>query len=151
MQYTSKFTSELKASKSEVWKWMTSLEGISKEMSPLMVMTAPANVKSIESVVFEPGKPIFRSWLLLFKVLPFDYSNFTLERVDVDTGFVEQSSMGSMRMWRHVRNIQSKEGGCILTDELTYEPRLAGFVVDKFVKILFNHRHRQLRKHLGCA
>jgi len=88
MQYTSKFTSELKASKSEVWKWMTSLEGISKEMSPLMVMTAPANVKSIESVVFEPGKPIFRSWLLLFKVLPFDYSNFTLERVDVDTGFV---------------------------------------------------------------
>ena len=151
MKYTSKFTSEFKASKHEVWEWMTSLEGISKEMSPLMVMTAPAHVKNIESLSFEPGKPIFRSWLLLFKVLPFDYSNFTLERVDVGTGFIEQSSMISMRLWKHVRNIESREGGCLLTDELIYEPRLAGFIVNRFVEVLFNHRHKQLRRHLGCA
>ncbi|MEE2733520.1 MAG: hypothetical protein VYA55_22050 [Pseudomonadota bacterium] len=149
MKYISRFTSELKASTPEVWEWMTSFEGISKEMSPLMVMTAPAHVKSLESVAFEPGKPIFRSWLLLFKVLPFDYSDFTLERVDVGTGFVEQSSMGSMRLWRHVRNIQSIEGGCMLTDELTYEPRFAGVIAHQFVKMLFKHRHRQLRKHMG--
>jgi len=151
MKYTSRFTSELKASKPQVWEWMTSLDGISKEMSPLLVMTTPANVRNIDSISFEPGKPIFRSWLLLFKIFPFDYSNFTLERVDTGNGFVEQSSMGSMRLWRHVRNVQSKEGGCILIDELTYEPRFAGFIVNKFVQILFRHRHKKLRRNLGCA
>jgi ligand-binding SRPBCC domain-containing protein len=151
MQYTATYSSQLNATPLQLWEWMTSFEGISREMSPLMRMTAPAGVTNLQSLSFEPGKPIYRSWLLLFKFLPFDFSDFTLEKVEPIKGFVEQSTMGSMRLWRHVRRIEPAEQGCVLTDELTYEPRFAGFLASLFVRLLFNHRHKQLRKHFGAT
>lgn len=151
MQYTATYSSELKASPNQVWEWMTSFDGISREMSPIMRMTVPPGVRNLHSVSFEPGKPIFRSWLLLFKFLPFDYSNFTLEKIDIGAGFAEQSTMGSMRLWRHVRTIRALEEGCVLTDELTYEPRFGGSLANWFVRLLFNHRHKQLRRYFGVT
>lgn len=153
MQYSAKFSSHLNASQEEVWQWMTSLDGVTREMSPLLLMTSPEGVKSLDAVSFEPGTPIFRSWLLLFTLIPVDYSNVTLERVDEGSGFVEQSSMGSMRLWRHVRTIQPRQQGSVLIDELTFEPRFAGFgfIANKVVQFLFKHRHKQLRKYLGSA
>src|SRR5512139_1412845 len=105
MQYTATFSSQLNATPMQIWAWMTSFEGISREMSPLMRMTAPPSVTNLQSLAFEPGKPIYRSWLLLLKFLSFDFSDFTLEKVEVGKGFVEQSTMGTMRLWRHVRRI----------------------------------------------
>ncbi len=151
MQYTATYSSDVKAKPEQIWEWMTSLEGISREMSPIMRMTAPAGVTNLQDIAFEPGKPMFRSWFLLFKFLPFDFSDFALERLEVGSGFVEQSTMGSMRLWRHVRQIKASETGCVLTDELTYEPRFAGFLANWFVRLLFNHRHKQLRKQFGVA
>ena len=149
MRYTATFSSHLEATPSQVWEWMTSFDGISREMSPLMRMTAPPGVTNLQSLTFEPGKPIYRSWLLLFKVLPFDFSDFTLESVEAGKGFVEQSTMGSMRVWRHTRTIEPSGGGCTLIDELTFEPRFAGTLVNAVVRFFFNHRHRQLRRHFG--
>ncbi len=120
-------------------------------MSPLMRMTAPPGVTNLQALTFEPGKPIYRSWLLLFKFVPFDFSDFTLLEVEAGKGFVEQSTMGSMRLWRHVRRIDPSGNACILTDELTFEPRFAGFLANKIVRVFFNHRHKQLRRHFGVA
>ena len=149
MKYTLKLSTHVAAPPAEVWAWMTSFEGISKEMSPYMHMSAPSGVTSLKSVPFEPGKRLFRSWITLFHVVPFDYSDLTLESLEEGVGFVEQSPMGTMRSWRHVRRIVQAESGCVLTDELTFEPRIAGWLTHKIVRAFFQHRHRMLERHLG--
>ncbi len=151
MQYTARYSSHIKATPAQAWAWMTSVESISKEMSPILRMTMPAGVKDLQSISFESGKPLFRSWFLLFKILPFDFSDFTLEKIEPEISFVEQSTMGSMRSWRHERRVEPANGGCLLIDELTFEPRFAGWLANKFVRIFFSHRHRQLLKYLGRA
>ena len=151
MEYQARFTSNLKAGQSELWRWITSVEGISEEMSPLLRMTVPRGVTNLESLTIEIGRPMFRSWLLLFKVIPFDYSDFALEKVDPEVGFVEKSRMGSMRTWKHVRHISPCENGHRLTDELTFEPRFAGWLTNKIVTFFFKHRHRQLKRYFGTA
>ncbi|MCC6558781.1 MAG: hypothetical protein IT372_38100 [Polyangiaceae bacterium] len=149
MPYNLKFSTHLAASPDEVWAWMTSFEGISKEMAPYVHMSCPRGVTGLESVAFTPGKRLFRSWITLFRVIPFDYSDLTLESLEEGVGFVEQSPMGSMRSWRHVRRITAAPRGCILTDELTFEPRFAGWLASEIVKAFFQHRHRMLARHLG--
>lgn len=151
MQYTDKYSTHLAASQKEVWEWITSMEGISKEMSPYVHMSAPAGVTNLQSVPFEPGKRLFRSWITLFKIIPFDYSDLTFESFEEGVGFAEQSPMGSMRSWRHVRSIIPAQTGCILTDEVTFKPRFAGFIANKIVRAFFRHRHRKLRHYLGAA
>ena len=151
MQYHARFTSNLKADRGELWCWITSVKGISNGMSPLLRMTVPQGVTGLESFPFELDTPMFRSWLLLFKVIPFDYSDFSLERIDPKESFVEKSSMGSMRTWKHVRRISPCKNGHTLTDELSFEPRLAGWLTNKIVRFFFEHRHRQLKQHFGIA
>ncbi|WP_372783768.1 hypothetical protein [Litorivivens sp.] len=151
MQYEARFSSNLKANRGELWRWITSVEGISNEMAPFLRMTVPRGAIDLESLSFEVGKPVFRSWLLLFKVMPFDYSDFTLESIDSGVGFFEKSSMGSMRTWNHVRRISPCEGGYTLTDELTFEPQIAGWLSNKIVAFFFEHRHRKLRRHFGTT
>src|SRR5438067_106868 len=107
------FRSELSAPRDRVWAWVTSMEGISRELWPILRMTAPRGVKSIGDVPIEPGNPLFRSWILLFGIIPIDRSDLTLLSLDVGKRFVEQSPMLSMSLWRHVRTLSStpKAGG----------------------------------------
>ncbi len=149
MSYHLKFSTHLAASSEQVWSWITSFDGIAKEMAPYMQMSVPAGVTDLGSVTVTSGQPLFRSWIKLFGVIPFDYSDLTLESLEEGVGFVEQSPMGSMRSWRHERRIISASTGCILTDELTFEPRLAGWLTSKMVSAFFAHRHRMLAQHLG--
>lgn len=122
MTYHLTFSTHLLASPDEVWAWMTSFDGISKEMAPYMRMSVPRGVTDLSSVTITPGKPLFRSWIPLFGIIPFDFSDLTLESLEPGVGLVEQSPMGSMRLWRHARRIEAASTGCILIDELTFEP-----------------------------
>ncbi len=149
MPYSLKFSTRLAASKQDVWEWITSLDGISREMAPYMRMTAPKGMTSINSLAFQPGQRMFRSWILLFGLIPFDFSDLTLESLDKGEGLVEQSPMGSMRLWRHERRLASVEGGCELTDKLTFEPRFAGWLTFRIIRAFFRHRHRNLGRYLG--
>src|SRR6266446_2498174 len=72
------FRSALSAPRDRVWAWVTSVEGISRELSPIVRMTTPRGVKRIGDVPIEPGKPLFRSWILLFGIIPIDRSDLTL-------------------------------------------------------------------------
>jgi len=76
-------------------------------------------------VPIEPGKPLFRSWILLFGIIPIDRSDLTLLRLEDGRGFVEQSPMLSMSLWRHVRTLEADGETNAVTDELTFRPRLA--------------------------
>ena len=144
------FTSDLAASPEDVWRWITSMEGISRELSPILKMTAPRGVTDISRVQLTPGKPLFRSWVLLFGILPIDRSDLTLLTLEAGKGFVEQSPMLSMKTWRHERRLEPNDGGTSLTDRLIFQPRIATSVTRWFIKAVFNHRHEVLRRHLGA-
>jgi ligand-binding SRPBCC domain-containing protein len=149
-----RFESELRAPAGDVWKWITSVEGISAEMWPYFRMTSPNNVRSLSDIELRPGVRMFRSHVFLFGVLPIDYSDMTLMQLDPGQGFVEQSPMGSMKLWRHERRIapsSSNPEAVHLVDELTFQPRMAKNLVCWFIKRVFTHRHRVLREHFGGA
>jgi ligand-binding SRPBCC domain-containing protein len=143
------FRSELGAPPDRVWDWITSLEGISRELSPILRMTTPRGLANLRDVRFEPGRPLFRSWVLLFGILPIDRSDLTLLRLDEGKGFFEESPMLSMRVWRHERWLEPRDGHTVLTDRLTFVPRFATGLTRWFIATVFTHRHAVLRRNLG--
>ena len=149
LQRVLNFETLVAASPAEAWSWITSLKGISKEMAPYIHMSAPNGVEDLSSIAFVPGVPMFRSWITLFGVLPIDYSKLTLLSLNSGIGFVEQSPMGSMKLWRHERHVTPSGAGSIISDTLTFQPRFAGRLVYVIVRAFFSHRHRMLEKNLG--
>jgi ligand-binding SRPBCC domain-containing protein len=148
------FESKLHAPSARVWKWITSVDGISAEMWPFFRMTMPKGIRSLSDVQIEPGVRMFRSYVFLFGVLPIDYSDMTLLELDSGRGFVEQSPMGSMKLWRHERRIvpcPSDTSAVLLVDQLTFRPRMAQRLVGWFIRHVFTHRHKVLRANLGGA
>lgn len=138
----------------EAWHWITSVKGISAELSPYLRMSAPDGITALHDLKHEPGRPMFRSIIYLFGFLPIDYSDLTLLELNPGMGFVEQSPMGSMRHWRHertirpLRTIDPLRQGCTITDVLSFEPRIAAKPCGRIVQWLFTHRHRVLRSRL---
>lgn len=151
MQRELSFRSELQATPEEVWEWVTSVAGISTELKPLIRMSVPAGVKRLADVTMQPGRPLFVSRIYLFGFLPVDYSCITLVEVTDGVGFVEQSPMRSMRLWRHERRIESRSDGCAVEDRLLFEPKMLGALVSWLVERLFVHRHAVLSRVFGAA
>ena len=149
-RFTLSFESELEASPEQAWSWATSMAGILAELRPIARMTAPRGISSILDLDVELGTPLARSWFLLFGFLPLDRSDLTLIELDEGRGFVEQSPMLSMRLWRHERTIDPVAGGSKIRDRLTFEPRFCSPLVKWFIGVVFRHRHRVLRRELGA-
>jgi hypothetical protein len=145
--------STLRAEPAAVWARATSAEGINAELGPLLRMTTPRGVESLDLHALEPG-PLGRSWLLLFGVLPVDYDEIGLERIEPGRGFLERSTMLSQRLWEHERTIEpGAGGGATIVDRVAWEPRLPlpGRLLYPLIAAVFRHRHKQLRRHFGGA
>ena len=132
----------------EVWKWITSLKGIQKEMMPYFKMTAPKGIKAISDLKIELGKRLFRSHIYLFGFLPYGYDDITLIEYSEGNGFIEESPMTSMELWRHQRDLEIAENGTMITDQLTFKPKHASKMVGKFIQRVFKHRHKVLKRNL---
>lgn len=128
---------------------MTSFAGINREMKPYLSMSAPLGIKNIDDVEIELDKTLFRSAIKLFGIIPIDYSDLKFIKFETGVGFVEQSNMGSMRLWKHDRRIAKSSAGCTLVDTLTFEPKIFGAVLNMAVRAFFSHRHTKLRAHLN--
>jgi ligand-binding SRPBCC domain-containing protein len=150
-EHTVTASSALDSPAEVVWAHSTSFEGVNYELMPIMRMTAPRDVRERGLAGVEVGQRICRSWVLLFGLIPFDYDDVTLARLDPGRGFLERSPMGSQRLWEHERTIEPTEAGCTLTDRLRFEPKLAaaGGFVEWLIRRTFAHRHRRLRKRFG--
>jgi ligand-binding SRPBCC domain-containing protein len=149
-----RFESKLHAPTELVWEWITSVKGISAEMWPFFRMTTPKGIRSLSDLHINPGVRMFRSYVFLFGVLPIDYSDMTLVELDDGLGFVEQSPMGSMKLWRHERRIvpcPSDPSAVLLVDQLTFRPRIARHLVEWFIRHVFTHRHKVIRANLDGA
>jgi ligand-binding SRPBCC domain-containing protein len=153
MAFSMQFESRLHGSREQVWEWISSLKGISTELKPFYRMTAPTGVNGLEDVRVIPGLRLFRSFVLLFGVFPVDASDLTLMRFERGHGFVEESPMFTMKLWRHERRIveTALPSSVILVDRLVFEPRLGRRLIGWFVRKAFEHRHAVLRRTFGAA
>jgi ligand-binding SRPBCC domain-containing protein len=135
-----------------VWARVSTFEGINDELRPLMRMTAPARVRALDPSEVVLGERIFRSWVLLFGLIPIDYDDLTLIALEPGRGFHERSRMLSMRVWEHERMLEpAGDSTTRVTDRLSFEPRLpgAGPLLERFIRATFRHRHRRLRRRFG--
>ena len=143
--------STLGAEPAAVWERAMSAAGINAELGPLLRMTTPRGLGSLDLHRLEPG-PLGRSWLLLFGLIPFDYDEIGLARIEPGQGFLERSTMLSQRLWEHERTIEPDgEGACTIEDRVAWEPRLPlpGRLLRPLFRAFFRHRHRQLQRHFG--
>ncbi len=144
-------SSELEASAEVVWARAIDPAGINYELRPLMRMTVPKGAEDFGLDDPEPGH-IGRSWIFLFGLIPFDYDDISIVRVEPGRGFLERSSMLSMRLWEHERTLEPLgENRCRITDRLAWEPRLPlpGALLRPLIRFLFNHRQGRLRGGWG--
>jgi len=144
--------SRLAAPAEAVWARVITPAGINDEMRPLMRMTVPRGLEDFGIENVRPGERIGRSWVFAFGLIPFDYDDLVLERVEPGRGFLERSSMLTQRLWEHERTIEPDgAGGCTLVDRVAWEPRLPlpGDWVRPLVAAIFRHRHARLRRRFG--
>jgi ligand-binding SRPBCC domain-containing protein len=140
------------ASAEQVWARVVTPEGINDEVRPWMTMSMPRSAKDLTVDTVPIGTPVGRCWLRLFGVLPFDFDHLTIAELDPGRGFDEQSTMLSMRSWRHQRTVEPDGGAkTVVRDRLTFELRaplrLLTPIVGRGIDALFAHRHRRLQRH----
>lgn len=144
-----RYSSRLRTPAPEVWHAAMSLAGINAEAMPVFRMTAPPGVRGMVDAEFVPGQMLFRSRVLAFGLIPYDWTELTLVEFEPGRRFVEQSRMGSMRSWQHIRTIDPLGDGCVVTDELRFEPKWPRPIARLMIGIAFRNRHRQLKRRFG--
>ena len=138
----------------QVWARVVTPEGINDEVRPWMTMSMPRGAESLTVDTVPVGTPIGRCWLRLFGVVPFDYDELTIAELVPGQSFDEQSTMMSMRRWRHERSVTPEgDGKTVVHDRITFELRAplrpATPVVATGLRALFGHRHRRLQRHFA--
>ncbi|MFT4572198.1 MAG: ligand-binding SRPBCC domain-containing protein [Candidatus Binatia bacterium] len=142
--------STLAVTPSRLWEHSTNPDGINREFRPLLTMTFPEATLAITEN-WQPGKRLFRSWMLLGGFLPVEYDDIALVEVDPGRRFLERSEMFSQSIWEHERTIEPVDGGALLRDRLHFRPRIAvlGPAYGWIFKLVFRVRHRNLRRLFG--
>ena len=122
-------------------------------MCLIMFLSTLMGVERLDPDTIVLGERIGRSWVLLFGLIPFDYDDLTLVRLDPGRGFLERSSMLSQRVWEHERTLEPAGGECLITDRVRWEPRLGlpGRPLRPLIGFFFRHRHGRLRRRFGGA
>jgi ligand-binding SRPBCC domain-containing protein len=140
--------STLRAPADRVWDHASSFAGINRELWPLVRMTHPHGRERLTPETVPLGRRAFRSWLLLFGLVPVDYDDLTLIALDPGRGFHEVSRLFSASEWRHRRTLTPVNEGCVVEDEVTFVPRWrwAGPLLAWVYRQTFELRHRNLRR-----
>src|ERR1700755_1168258 len=137
----------------QVWARAVTPEGIDDEVRPWMTMSMPRGAESLTVDNVPVGTPIGRAWLRLFGVLPFDYDRLTIAALEPGRSFDEQSTMMSMRAWRHQRSVTPEGPKAVVRDRITFELRAplrpATPIVAAGLRALFGHRHKRLQRHFA--
>lgn len=143
-------TSRLATPAAEVWARAVTWQAVNAELWPIR-MTAPAEWRAREIQSVPCGEPLFRSWILLFGIVPVDLHAFCLESIGPGFQFQESSNSLVTRQWRHRRVVLPDGEGSMLTDHLEILPRVAwlGFVLAPVYRLVFWNRHRKLKRWFG--
>jgi ligand-binding SRPBCC domain-containing protein len=117
----------------------------------VVCMTYPSSLAQLTPAVVPLGRPAFRSWILLFGLIPVDFDDITLMELEPQHGFSEVSRMLAIQEWRHRRTLIPVAGGCQVRDEIALVPRWSwmGPVLFQVCRAAFELRHRNLRRLFG--
>ncbi len=142
--------SELAVTPREFWASM-SMKTMNWELRPLVRMTAPVAWQDCGIDQWETERVLFKSWILLFGILPVDRHAFRLRRVDRESGFLESSSSWLNRAWIHERTTVPSGTGCTVIDRVSVVGRFPLFTafLMPIYKRVFRHRHNRLRQRYG--
>ena len=146
--------SSVPAPAARVWERATSVEGINHELGPWLKMTVPRGLKDVTLETAPRGVTLGRSWVLFLGIVPVDYDDLCLAELEPGLRFLERSRLASMKVWEHEREITDDGTVSVVTDRLTFEPRLLLRIVPgservaaAIVRRLFEHRHRRLVRY----
>lgn len=167
--YTLCVTSTLQISKYQLWDKISCFKGVNSEFYPLLKMTSPdENIRITDDMISTDGKPLFRSILLLFGILPIEYDLLCICDVKKYRYFKERSSMLLMSEWNHdrflidplndtnedqnllERTCESEMNGnapyVMVKDAVSFKPRIPflGPILKHIVMLLFTYRHYRL-------
>jgi len=142
------FVCALEAPPAVVWDRVVRVTGANDELWPFAKMTRPSVVDRL-TAPRDGGLPPFRSWFLLFGVVPIDRRTMKFEVLE-EGRFVESSTSWLNGRARHERTATAGMGGAtVLTDRLVIESR--GRLVDALIRAgvtqTFRRRHRRLQRH----
>ncbi len=128
---------------------MLTMEGVNRELSPLIRMTVPPAWSGKAISEWPTGKMLFSSWILLFGILPVDRHNFMMQCVDHQRGFAESSSSWINKLWRHRREIDSCGTSYRVVDSVEFQCRLPLLecILGPVYRFVFRHRHQVLRSY----
>jgi len=129
---------------------MTSPSGVNAEFWPFMRMTFPPTMRDV-TTDWQPGRRLFRSWLLLFGIIPVEYDDFGFKEVDTGRRFLEVSEMLSQQQWIHEREIIETPEGVRLCDRVSFVSRLASLerIYLSVFRLVFRYRHFRLKRLYG--
>jgi ligand-binding SRPBCC domain-containing protein len=105
----------------------------------------------------EPGYAEYREqYALCDQSQLVDYDGLTIAELVPGRSFDEQSTMMSMRRWRHERSVTPDgDEKTVVRDRITFELRaplrLATPAVATGLRALFGHRHRRLQNHFASG
>lgn len=146
---TLRHTSLVDAAAADVWRRVTSFDGINAELGPVLRMRTPPALRDATLATVPLGVPLGRAWILLCGVLPVEYDDLMLTEVEQGSHFQEVSSMLSMHRWEHRREVRPIDARRTeVTDIVGFEPRvpLLGGLFEGVLRALFAHRHRRLAR-----
>jgi ligand-binding SRPBCC domain-containing protein len=151
--YKFEIESTVEASPDKVWRHATNMRTVNLELRPLLRMTYPRRYESLEVSSITLQQPLFRSWVLLFGVLPIDTYDITFVEFEPGHRFLERSPTLSQRRWQHERAIETSGVGARVTDRIEIRPRATWLLplYSWLVRLVFRNRHRNLRRLFGAA
>lgn len=127
------------------------MDGVNRELSPLIRMTAPPEWSNKAIVEWPTGTVLFSSWILLFGLFPIDRHKFFFQSIDRHLGFTEESSSLTNKLWRHRRSFDRTGSSCRVTDTVEFQCRLPllAYILAPVYRLIFKHRHKVLRSYYG--
>ncbi|WP_226597235.1 hypothetical protein [Marinobacter nauticus] len=126
---------------------LLTMQGVNRELSPFIRMTAPSEWSSKSIFEWPTGKVLFSSWILLFGILPIDRHTFFFQAIDRQRGFSEASSSLTNKIWHHRRDLHRNGTSCRVIDTVEFQCRLPllAYVLGPVYRFIFEHRHKVLR------
>lgn len=144
------------AAQLDVWRWVTTPEGINDEIRPVLRMTVPRALRGVSIDDLEPG-PVGRSWFLLGGIVPVDFDAISLEVIDGPRSFREHSHMLTFSDWIHERRVRRvTDTVSLVEDRVSWvgrgpvnRTRPMRWLQRRGLTALFGHRHRRLVRHFA--
>lgn len=124
-----------------------SIATVNVELSPWIYMSAPAAWQSLRLKEWDGSGQLFRSWVLLFGLIPVDCHTFGTIDLSQHMKFVERSSSLFNNIWQHERIAKTVPGGGEVIDKVSFTPRVRWLspVLRTIYVLVFQHRHAKLR------